>query len=104
MARTVAFGPQLRFYSTTDEEQFFAWLKAIPGVCDYHGVGRELDVSIDVRKLGRRGFDELIAIMRRYELDVLALRALDPNRSISWLSKDDDHWARLIFGDETPTS
>jgi hypothetical protein len=64
-----------RFYSQTDEDHFFAWLQSISEVEKVTGVVRDLELIVR-RPMDEESLRNLIALMRRYDLDRSPLKPL----------------------------
>jgi hypothetical protein len=64
-----------RFYSQTDEDHFFAWLQSIPEIEKVTGVVRDLELIVR-RPMDKESLRDLIALMRRYNLDRAPLKPL----------------------------
>lgn len=64
-----------RFYSQADEDHFFAWLQSIPEIEKVTGVVRDLELTVR-RPMDKESLRDLIALMRRYNLDRGPLRPL----------------------------
>jgi hypothetical protein len=64
-----------RFYSQTDEDHFFAWIQSISEIEKVTGVVRDLELIIR-RPMDEESLRDLIALMRRYNLDRSPLKPL----------------------------
>lgn len=56
----------LRFYSHEEEDLFFEWLKRIPCVKKYQGIGRELHVTVSSTKISFNDQINLEGLFKRY--------------------------------------
>jgi hypothetical protein len=63
------------FYSESDEDYFFDWLKSIPAIKDVVGVRGGLNLTIE-DPIDQLSFYELIGLLTRYQLDKKVLRRL----------------------------
>ena len=59
----------MRFYSMTDEDMFFIWIKAIPCIESFEGARDELYLDLVNRDLEYSDIRDLIALLRRYHID-----------------------------------
>lgn len=82
------------FYSMEDEELFFYWLYSLGAFKEVKGAGRELRVTFKRSRLSNKDRWELIAIFRRYNIDMRVLRPLlEPAED--WSPKL--HWFKAVF-------
>lgn len=56
----------MKFYSPEDEELLFTWLDKIDCIKNYHGIGRELHVTIS-RPITFNEFRNFNGIFKRYK-------------------------------------
>jgi hypothetical protein len=63
------FCTPLRFYTETDEELLFQWLKVVSCITKIQGVGRELHLHIRSFHVSREDLLNLIGIFDRYKFD-----------------------------------
>jgi hypothetical protein len=78
-------GRACTYYSPGDEDAFFSWLSAIPGVVSYKGIGRELIVTLRSKRMSDRALRELIGLHIRYKLPMRSLAQFETPRNRSWL-------------------
>lgn len=57
----------LKFYSSEDEELFFAWLDKIPSIKSYQGIGRELHVSVSLEPITFHEYRNFNGLFKRYK-------------------------------------
>jgi hypothetical protein len=84
------------FYSPLDEAQFFAWLTSIKGVTKLGGKHRDLYVTL-ARAPSDSQLRELIALCRRYRIDMRPLAAFRTSRNERWLADPQKFWHREMF-------
>src|SRR6266699_130725 len=85
------------YYSRRDEDAFFAWLRAIPGVVSVRGIGRHLVVTLRSTRLSDRALRELIALHARYRLPMHSLAQFETRQNSSWFRSKETHWHRKVF-------
>ena len=86
------------FYCYRDEENFFRWLEAIPGVEKVSGGAKGLTVRLDM--LGRSEWIDLIGLMARYSLDLSCLKDVLLPGNEEWVQDSDAYWYKLLFPDQ----
>ena len=86
------------FYSQGDESRLFAALEAFAAVCKIRGVGRGIDVKLDIRRLSRESLRDLIALLYRYRIPLRPLGVLADRRRFAWLNDPLKYWHRSMFG------
>ena len=84
------------FYSYLDEENFFRWLESIPAVTSVSRVGLDLEVSLR-QILDEPNLRDLIAIFRRYGIDMKCLRHLATSSNESWFKNPIAYWYKDVF-------
>ena len=74
----------LRFYTHTDEEQCFRWIKKIKSVASIEGIGRELHLMMKSDKIANKDLLELVGLFRRYNFNLKQLKIFmnDDNKMI----------------------
>jgi hypothetical protein len=80
-----------------DEENFFRWLESIPAVTGVARAGRDLDVSLKV-PVGESDLRDLIALLKRYGIDMKCLRAFADAGNASWFRSPSAYWHADVFG------
>ncbi len=88
------------FFSYMDEEHFFHWLEDIPFVSEVVRVQDGLEVTLD-GEFDKANIRDLIAVLRRYDLDMTCLRILCTEENQDWLKDHEAYWYAYIFKDET---
>lgn len=94
-------GPTYGSYN--DEAAFFGWLDKIPAVQSYGGRVRTLHIRVDP-DLDDASLYDLIAVFRRYNLDMTQLRALDKPEFADWFRDPQKYWHEAIFGSSAANS
>ncbi|MBF6077430.1 hypothetical protein AB0346_11600 [Nocardia beijingensis] len=86
------------YYSPHDEAVFFGWLDAIPCIESYHGQSRTLYLTVDLDAVDEGGLYEIVALYRRYHIDLKELQVLSADRVGPWFSHPDRWWHEEVFG------
>jgi hypothetical protein len=89
---------QLQYLSPGDEDAFFRWLHAIPGVQTVEGQGRELFIRLRSAKLGSGALRELIALYTRYGGNLSELAVFENSSNRQWFRDKKAYWYRAVFG------
>ena len=87
------------WFSPNDEYAFFDWLERIECVTAVYGEHTSIFVDVDANALTQMEFRELIAIFRRYQIDLSQLRSLDTPAAREWLKNVTADWKRQVFRD-----
>ncbi|MCK5632675.1 hypothetical protein KAH94_02930 [bacterium] len=58
----------VQYYSEGDKDTFFEWLKKIPAVIDFKGVGETLYIYIKDKEISKNDLYELLALFYRYNI------------------------------------
>ena len=82
MPKVLILNEPMPFYSTTDEDFFFRWLKSIPGVLEVRRAPEGLRITFD--NVSGDTLHELFGLTRRYGLDPAALLALRVSKNAKW--------------------
>ncbi|MEV6255828.1 hypothetical protein AB0L97_21495 [Nocardia sp. NPDC051911] len=85
------------YYSPEDEAAFFGWLDKIACVESYYGRVRTLYLTIDLEAVDEGGLCEIVALYRRYNIDLSELRVLGAGRVGPWFSDPDRWWHEGVF-------
>jgi len=83
----------VRFFSPMDEAAFFEWIKKLPSVSDVYGEIRDIVLCISEEGISKTDFHELIAIFRRYNIELRSLRVLVNETNEGWVKS----WEPEIF-------
>lgn len=88
----------MHYLSQGDEDAFFAWLSAIPGVVSVKGHGRELHIRLRSLRLSQTSLRELIALYTRYDGELSELAQFATGANSTWFKASDAVWHRAVFG------
>ena len=88
----------VRFFSQGDEGAFFAWLDKLPFVARYEGRGRTLYISINSMAVDEDGLREMLALFRRYGVELRQLAAFDRDEFAEWFRDKQAYWYKDVFG------
>jgi len=86
----------LRYFSAGDEDAFFRWLQAIPGIVAVEGSGRELAIRFRSTKVSSAALTELIALYRRYDGDLADLAVFESRSNRKWFRNPGAYWYRAV--------
>lgn len=84
---------RIEFYSDHDEAAFFEWLQKIPCVSAAEGSGDAIVIQVLDDPSEEAGLRELLALFKRYEIDVKQVLALRMAQH-AWARNPDAFWAR----------
>ena len=85
------------FYHPADERAFFEWLQRIPCVASLSGDGRRGLVVRLKRRPGNDDLRQLIALCRRYGVDMRQLAKFETDHNRVWFRDPRAFWHRAIF-------
>ncbi|WP_198120214.1 hypothetical protein [Massilia rhizosphaerae] len=85
------------FYSYADEQRFFNGLKDIPGVQKIKGVDTSLCLTLNIAKLNREGFFDLVGLLRRYMIPLKPLAVLSEKSKFNWIREPRWYWTSDMF-------
>ena len=88
----------VRFYSQGDEGAFFSWLKRLPFVDHFEGCGLTLYIKVNSSAVDEDGLRELLALFRRYGVELAQLVVFDRDEFADWFRRADAYWHKDIFG------
>jgi hypothetical protein len=88
----------VRFYSAADEDAFFSWLKKLPFVRRAEGRGLSLYIDVNPLSIDEDGLRELLALFRRYEVDLAQLIVFDRDEFSDWFRDPRTYWHKAVFG------
>lgn len=88
----------VRFFSQGDEAAFFGWLKSLQFVEHVEGSGRTVYIKINSPAVDEDGLRELLALFRRYGVELAQLVAFDREEFAEWFRRADAYWHKDIFG------
>ncbi|MBO3036839.1 hypothetical protein J4764_09300 [Burkholderia pseudomallei] len=85
------------YYSECDESAFFEWLDKLPCVKRYEGELDVLSIYVDEAKVDESALRELLALFRRYAVEMKQLRVFDRNAFASWFRDPRAYWHAAVF-------
>ena len=88
----------VRFYSASDEAMFFNWLRNLSCVVQIEGRGLGLYISVKVSMVDEDALRELLALFRRYSIDMRQLAQFDLAVHAEWFRDPAAYWAKAVFG------
>lgn len=86
------------FFSSTDEDHFFDWLRSLPEFRSIHGAGTTLDLGLS-QPVQPETIREILVIFRRWHLDVaplLPLRSSESTGFVLWDTGSEEAAARTL--------
>ena len=87
----------VRFFSPYDEKAFFKWLDKLPCVEKYAGRGIAIYISINQEAVDEDALRELLALFRRYGVDMKQLRVFDSSSFAGWFRNSGAYWFDSVF-------
>lgn len=84
------------FYSQGDERSFFEFAESIKGVRKVEGVGDEIRIHV-LARLSDRSLRDLLALFRRYEIEMGQLRQFLTVRNRKWFGDAGKFWFKGVF-------
>ncbi len=78
---------RVRFYALLDEDVFFEWIKRIPSITQFSGVGDEMHLFVTEDEMGPDDVENILALFRRYLIDTHQLRVFLNEENKEWLAK-----------------
>jgi hypothetical protein len=85
------------YYSQRDEDHFFAWLEAIPGVTRIVGTPEGLRVTLRSKRLSDFALRDLLALHFRYGLRMTELAQFENPKNTSWFRSPTAYWHKKVF-------
>jgi hypothetical protein len=87
------------FYSRGDERRFFSGLRNISAIEEVRGIGRNLLLMVNLRRLSVEEARELLALLWRYGIPLSPLFPLSKKKRYQWLNDVRGYWYRCLFKD-----
>jgi len=89
----------VRFFHRNDELLFLEWWSRIPCVesCDGNGSSRGLVVHLK-RRPGKDDLRQLLALCRRYGVDMRQLAKFETAKNRDWFRNPKSYWYQAVFG------
>ena len=88
----------VKFFHQSDERAFFEWLTRIPCVKSCKGDGRRGLVVQLKRKPGKDDLLQLLALCRRYGVDMRQLAKFETAQNRPWFRYRQKYWYPAVFG------
>ena len=85
------------YYSECDEAAFFEWLDKLPCVKRYEGELDVLNIYVDEAKVDESALRELLALFRRYAVEMKQLRVFDREEFAAWFRDPRAYWHTPVF-------
>jgi hypothetical protein len=85
------------YYSEYDEAALFEWLDKLPCVRRYDGELDVLNIYVDSAKVDERALRELLALFRRYSIEMKQLKVFDRDEFSSWFRDPQAYWHAGVF-------
>lgn len=85
------------FFSDIDEESLFNWLTRLEAVRETRGEGRFLRIQVATEQLEEDSLRELIALFKRFDLDMTELQKLDLPPFSAWFRNPNTYWHDQVF-------
>ncbi|MFC8529598.1 hypothetical protein [Nocardia sp. NPDC057227] len=86
------------YYSYNDEAAFFEWLDKVGCVASYRGELRTLHITLEFDTVDEEDLRDLVALYRRYDIDLRELRVLNADTVGPWFSDPARSWHDEVFG------
>jgi hypothetical protein len=86
------------YYSQSDEDAFFGWLRSIPGVVGFVGTPEGLEVTLRSGNVGQGALRDLLALHYRYQLPMKDLAQFQTDNNSSWFPNPIAYWHLAVFG------
>ncbi len=85
------------FYSMGDERRFFQGLSENPSISNVRGIGRQLEMTLTLNRLSKDGLRDLIALLWRYGIPLVALSGIAEKPRFAWLNDERCYWYKSMF-------
>lgn len=85
------------FYSQADERRLFVALDDNPAVRRVDGVGVNLMLTLDLRRLTEARLRDLLALLWRYRIPLAPLYRLADKPRFAWLHDRQGYWYASLF-------
>jgi hypothetical protein len=85
------------YHSEYDEAAFFEWLDKLPCVKRCEGELDVLYIYVDEAKVDEGALRELLALFRRYAVELKQLRVFDRKEFASWFRDPRAYWHAQVF-------
>lgn len=95
--QVVLIAKRVWYYSEYDESAFFEWLDKLACVEKYEGQLDVLNIYVNQARIDAGAVYELLALFRRYNVDMRQLRVFDREEFASWFRNPQSYWFKDIF-------
>jgi hypothetical protein len=85
------------FFSQEDEAAFFGWIKRMPCIARYAGIGGTIHIHVDPGHVDDDALRELIALFRRYEIEMKQLLVFVNESNRAWVTRPGSYWFGRMF-------
>ncbi|MGZ3275360.1 MAG: hypothetical protein ACXU8S_13120 [Phenylobacterium sp.] len=92
------------FFHAADERAFFEWLERIPCVASAAGDGTLGLVVRLKRKPGQDDLRQLLALCRRYGVNMRQLAKFESKENRAWFRDPKMYWHAAVFGGQRASS
>lgn len=87
------------FCSSIYEDLFFEWIKKIPSIIDYKGIGKNLFLYFNNKKIKFLDLRELLALFYRYKINMKPLAIFLNKGNKEWFYDGKEaYWHKKVFG------
>ena len=84
--------------SNSGNVKIFEWLDKLACVEKYEGELDALNIYVNQARVDAGSVYELLALFRRYGVDMAQLRVFDREEFASWFRNPKSHWFKEVFG------
>lgn len=89
---------EIWYLSIIDEDLFFEWIKRIPSIIKFNGLGDELYLHISSTTIAEGDLRELLALFCRYNIDMKQLRVFLNAANKDWFFENKEaYWHKQVF-------
>lgn len=99
--RLVISQPKI-YHSRGEEAHFFGWLTSIKAVQSIVGTPEGIVLFLDEPIMDKMSLIELIALMKRYQLDMSVLQSQCAPENEHWFKHPKAYWYKHVFGKIKP--
>ncbi len=76
------------YYSDNDEAAFFEWIKKIKSIKKFDGIGDELYLYLESKKIPIGDLRELFGLFERYNIDLKQLKIFENESNKIWFEEE----------------
>ncbi|WP_254426917.1 hypothetical protein [Herbaspirillum sp. VT-16-41] len=85
------------FYHPRDEDRLFRGFEENRAIKKVEGVGRNLILSIEMKKLNREELSDLFSLLFRYQIPLAPFYFLAEKKRFSWINNPAAYWFDSLF-------